>query len=111
MRPTHAQLGALVPVVLSLASAPAAWGRTIKVVNNCPTTLWPAIFTGGESPNPPQQATGWELKSLDSTQFEVADDWTAGRIWARTGCTLDEGGNFKCLTGQCGPGTGGDVLW
>jgi hypothetical protein len=98
-------------LLLSLASAPAALGRTIKVVNNCPTTLWPALFTGGDNPKTPQQETGWELKSLAFTQFEVDDTWEAGRIWARTGCIHDETGRFKCLTGDCGSPDGGSMVW
>jgi hypothetical protein len=40
----------------------------------------------------------------------VDDGWVAGRIWARTGCVV-QNGVFQCLTGGCGAGTGGDVTW
>jgi len=59
----------------------------------------------------PSQETGWELTSGNTTFFEVADDWQAGRIWARTGCTITPDGKFECLTGQCGDGAGGVVTW
>lgn len=74
--------------------------RQITVVNSCSSTVWPAIYTGGS--DVPSQATGWELDSGDSTSFTVPDDWTAGRIWARTGCTTDSSGTLSCLTGDCG---------
>nr|KIR46999.1 hypothetical protein I312_03895 [Cryptococcus bacillisporus CA1280] len=54
------------------------------------------------------QATGWELAAGGQTKFTMPDDWTAGRIWARTGC-VDQDGIFQCLTGQCGSGENGDV--
>lgn len=55
-----------------------------------------------------RQATGWELAAGVQTKFTVPDDWTAGRIWVRTGC-VDQDGIFQCLTGQCGSGENGDV--
>ena len=66
------------------------------------------MFTGGTKA--PEQETGWELKSKEFTEFKVEDDWTAGRIWARTGCTVQDG-RFQCLTGGCGQGEGGDMSW
>jgi len=83
-------------------------GRTIKVVNNCASTIWPGMYTGGTKA--PDQVTGWELKSKAFTEFQVEDNWTAGRIWARTGCTVQDG-KFQCLTGACGQGQAGDMTW
>ncbi len=94
----------LLPLLLV---AVQAWSRQITVLNSCATTMWPGMHTG--SGTIPSQATGWEMKSGTVTHFEVADDWTAGRIWARTGCVMQDG-KFQCLTGQCGDGTGG-LTW
>ena len=80
-------------------------GRKIKIVNSCGSTLWPALFTGGTAV--PSQETGWEMKAGQEVEFQVDDDWTAGRIWARTGCA-EEDGRFTCLTGGCG---GGVMAW
>lgn len=33
----------------------------------------------------------------------VPNDYTAGRIWGRTNCTIDQIGMFRCETGDCGP--------
>ena len=80
--------------------------RQITVVNSCSSTVWPALFTGGA--DVPSQPTGWELDSGQSTSFSVSDDWTAGRIWARTGCTTDSSGTLQCLSGDCG---GSGLTW
>lgn len=49
------------------------------------------------------------MESGSSEDVEVSDSWTAGRIWARTGCVIQDG-NFDCLTGNCGKGPGGAGL-
>ncbi|RXK37399.1 hypothetical protein M231_05299 [Tremella mesenterica] len=86
-----------------LTSISIVSARTITVVNSCSDTIWPALFTG--SGDAPTQATGFELDAGQSTSFPVPDNWTAGRIWARTGCS---GGT--CLSGQCTVGAaGGDT--
>ncbi|RSH91668.1 hypothetical protein EHS25_009037 [Saitozyma podzolica] len=91
---------------MSTIADPAA-GRQITVLNQCGSTIWPAMYTGGSAI--PTQPTGWELASGDSTTFTVDDSWSSARIWARTGCTATDAGDFECLTGGCGAGTGGDV--
>lgn len=96
-------------LALLLSTLSTSQGRTIKVQNSCPSTIWPALFTGGT--DIPEQETGWEMKSSSEISFEASDEWTAGRIWARTGCTTDEEGRFRCLTGSCGGGGGGNVAW
>ena len=95
-------------VLLVLAPSILINARTIKIINSCSSTIWPGIHTGGGTS--PSQVTGWELKSKGTSTFQVAEDWTAGRIWARTGCVVQDG-EFQCLTGQCGAGTNGDVTW
>ncbi|KAG8854679.1 hypothetical protein FRB96_007364 [Tulasnella sp. 330] len=65
---------------LVLASSAAA--RTFTVYNNCPFTIWPALFTdlnvGSATPNQP---TGWAQNAYQSVSFSVPNNWTAGRIW------------------------------
>ncbi|KAJ6500259.1 thaumatin [Mycena vulgaris] len=53
--------------------------RTFSVFNNCPFTIWPALFTsaGGR----PAQATGWSQNAFATVTFSVPSDWN-GRIWA-----------------------------
>lgn len=118
---------------LLLLEAACVHGRSIIVVNSCPATIWPGMHTGcvmlpssrpypysplnpGRTGTEPQQDTGWELGAGKTTKFEVPPDWTAGRIWARTGCTVGSDGVFNCLTGNCADGAGsggkdGSVLW
>ncbi|OMO73715.1 Thaumatin [Corchorus olitorius] len=70
---------------------------TINIKNNCPYTIWPGTHTGGgDGPN-----TGFELASQASNSIDVPATWTAGRIWARTGCSSNSG-SFSCATGDCG---------
>ncbi|KAL7418585.1 hypothetical protein Q5752_007043 [Cryptotrichosporon argae] len=92
---------------LCLSLLTPASARTITVLNACSSTIWPGLHTGGGSS--PSQATGWELAAGASTSFDVADDWTAGRVWARTGCATADDGTFACLTGGCDSGAGGEV--
>ncbi|CAI5456585.1 unnamed protein product [Caenorhabditis angaria] len=66
--------------------------RKITIYNKCSMTIWPGILGPG---NP--AGGGFELKSGESRDIDVADSWTAGRIWARTGCDS----NFNCETGFC----------
>ncbi|WWD20055.1 hypothetical protein CI109_104528 [Kwoniella shandongensis] len=91
------------PLLLSLITATSA--RQITVINSCASTIWPGLFTAPSSIQP-SQPTGWELVSGQKTVFQVDENWTAGRIWARTGCVVQDG-TFQCLTGNCGSGGGG----
>jgi hypothetical protein len=97
-------------VLLSLFLFSTTLARQITVINSCGTTIWPAFFTGSTIGLPESQANGWELASGVNTVFRVGDDWTAGRIWARTGCMIQDG-RFQCLTGGCGTGENGNVEW
>lgn len=97
------------------ATAQRQPGRRITVKNLCATTIWPGMYTTDKSTKP-QQPTGWEAKPASYVQFTVPDNWTAARIWARTGCTTLPDGSFSCLTGNCGKGAvgagvGGTILW
>ncbi|KAI0767494.1 Osmotin thaumatin-like protein [Fomes fomentarius] len=91
-------------VTLALASGAAA--RRFTVYNNCPFTIWPAIFTdlhvGSARPNQP---TGWAQNAYQAVSFDVPDNWKAGRIWGRRNCdfSVNPGPN-SCLTGGCNGG-------
>ncbi|OXG81108.1 thaumatin family protein [Cryptococcus neoformans Gb118] len=93
-------------LLLPLLLIPSSFARQITVKNSCSSTIWPGMHTGGSII--PDQATGWELAAGGQTKFTVPEDWTAGRIWARSGCVVQDGA-FQCLTGQCGSGENGDV--
>ncbi|OCF74263.1 hypothetical protein I204_04633 [Kwoniella mangroviensis CBS 8886] len=96
--------------ILTLAKTyQSAITREITVKNSCKTTIWPGLYTGNDT-TIPNQITGWQLQPKQSTSFQVPGNWTAGRIWARTGCTIDERGLFVCLTGSCGNGTATDAV-
>lgn len=96
---------ALLAAILLL---PDVYARKVTVRNSCRTTIWPGMHTG--TGPVPDQVTGWELAPMESTVFEVPTKWTAGRIWARTGCTIQDG-KFQCLSGGCGQGLNGDKAW
>lgn len=97
-------------VYLVLLIVVPAWAaRTITIKNSCTSTIWPGMHSGeGTVPN---QKSGWELPSRKKTVFQVADNWTAARVWARTGCTHTPDKKFQCLSANCGDGVGGDMTW
>ncbi|GAA6058696.1 hypothetical protein JCM10212_003384 [Sporobolomyces blumeae] len=89
-------------VLASLLVSTVSADLTIKVTNNCPYTIWPAVsntFTGGGFAGP----GGWEARSGDSKTLTVPSVWN-GRIWPRRGCSFDSAGNGQCLAGDCGSG-------
>ncbi|GLT58071.1 hypothetical protein SLA2020_309960 [Shorea laevis] len=89
------------PLLLLLLSSlgTLSSATVITLENHCTYTIWPgtlaavgaAILGGG----------GFELASGASVQFPVPPGWS-GRFWARTGCSFDESGNGRCVTGDCG---------
>jgi len=96
-----------VPLLLSASSLfTTAMGRTFTVTNNCPFTIWPALFTdphvGTATPNQP---TGWVAAASSSVSFSVPNNWAAGRIWGRRGCDFStNSGPTSCLDGGCNGG-------
>ncbi|RDX57534.1 thaumatin-like protein [Polyporus arcularius HHB13444] len=110
----HAGLVSTVTLAV-LASSAAA--RTFTVVNKCPYTIWPALFTDSNvSPSKPDQTTGWEQAAGQTVTFNVPNDWQAGRIWGRRDCDFSTNpGPNSCVTGGCNGGlvcdpvTGGGV--
>lgn len=69
---------------------------TMKLVNKCPHAIWPGLHG-----RPMPDVTGLKMDAGQEHTLVVADGWTAGRIWARTGCT-GEDGSLHCQTGGCG---------
>ncbi|KAF7426206.1 hypothetical protein PC9H_008573 [Pleurotus ostreatus] len=91
---------------LLLASALGAQARTFTVTNNCPFTIWPALFTDlNVGASVPDQATGWEAPAGSTVSFNVPNDWRAGRIWGRRNCDFSTNpGPTSCLSGGCNGG-------
>ncbi|KAB5560016.1 Hsp70-like protein [Coniochaeta sp. 2T2.1] len=82
----------------------------IHITNNCPDTIWPALFTqAGQGPG----YGGILLVPGETARFAVGPTWQ-GRIWGRTNCTFNEdgtrpanlngvdGSGKACMTGDCG---------
>lgn len=69
----------------------------LDIYNNCPGTLWPAIYTGGGTG---PSSGGFELAAGANRSLEVSSDWS-GRVWARTNCTSSGDGLLDCQTGTC----------
>jgi len=103
-----------IPLLLSASSLfTTAMARTFIVTNNCPFTIWPAIWTDSGTPAP-NQPTGWVAPSQYAAQFTVPDNWNGGRIWGRRNCDFStSSGTNSCLDGGCPGGlvcTSGDGL-
>ncbi|KAE8542310.1 hypothetical protein D1P53_001084 [Cryptococcus gattii VGV] len=88
-------------LLLSLLIISSSFARQITVKNSCTSTIWPGLHTGEGTI--PGQETGWELAAGGQTKFAVPDDWTAGRIWARTGS--GENGDVTCKNSDQPPAT------
>ncbi|KAI9056419.1 Osmotin thaumatin-like protein [Trametes sanguinea] len=95
-----------VATTVTLAFAANAAARTFTVYNNCPFTIWPAIFTDlNVGTATPSQPTGWEQGAYQSVSFYVPNNWAAGRIWARRDCDFSTNpGPNSCLDGGCNGG-------
>ncbi|KAH9927973.1 Osmotin thaumatin-like protein [Epithele typhae] len=92
-------------VALAVAVTSAS-ARTFTVYNNCPFTIWPALFTDlNVAPNVPNQPGGWVQGQYQAVSFYVPDNWQAGRIWARRNCDFSSNpGPNSCLDGGCNGG-------
>ncbi|KAF8893588.1 thaumatin-like protein [Infundibulicybe gibba] len=76
--------------------------RTFVVTNNCPYTVWPAIFTDPKAGNQvPAHPRGWISPPGTSVSFSVPHEWKAGRIWGRRDCDFSKPGEVACVTGSC----------
>ncbi|KAK9054353.1 hypothetical protein SSX86_025431 [Deinandra increscens subsp. villosa] len=67
--------------------------------NSCSYTVWPGTLSGNNG-NVLGDG-GFSLPPGGSVNFPATPGWS-GRFWARTGCTFDEFGNGRCVTGDCG---------
>nr|ANC28052.1 thaumatin-like protein [Polyporus umbellatus] len=93
--------------VVALALTASAAGRTFTVYNQCPFTIWPAIFTDlNVGSAVPSQPNGWQQAAFQSVSFNVPNNWRSGRIWARRDCNFNSGtpGPNSCLDGGCNGG-------
>ncbi|KAI0833240.1 Osmotin thaumatin-like protein [Trametes gibbosa] len=94
--------------LLTLAAlTTAVFARTFTVKNNCPFTIWPALYTDLNAGTAvPDQATGWVQDTAQAVSFSVPDNWRAGRIWGRRNCDFSTGtpGPTQCLDGGCNGG-------
>lgn len=91
---------------MTLAFVVTTSARTFTVFNQCPFTIWPALFTDlNVGSSTPDQATGWEAPEFTSVSFNVPNDWKAGRIWARRDCDFSTNpGPNSCIDGGCNGG-------
>ncbi|KAB5593955.1 Thaumatin-like protein 1 [Ceratobasidium theobromae] len=88
----------------------AARARRWTVNNDCPFTIWPAIYTRNTSTVALTGVeTGWEASAGSSRSFVVPEGWTGGVIWARRNCDFSSGNNPQdtntttggCVSGGC----------
>lgn len=70
-------------------------GNEIRIINNCPFTIWPGLL--GNPGHVTPEDGGFALPAHDTKVVNVPENW-GGRIWARTMC--DASG--RCQTGDCG---------
>ncbi|ONI06995.1 hypothetical protein PRUPE_5G093900 [Prunus persica] len=63
-----------------------------EVRNQCHFTVWAASRPGG----------GKQLLPGQTWSFDVNTGTFPAQIWGRTGCSFNEAGRGKCLTGDCG---------
>ncbi|KAI0654104.1 thaumatin [Cubamyces menziesii] len=91
----------LVASITAISLFADVFARELTIENNCPFTIWPALFTTPGLPTP-SQATGWTQAAFESLSFGVPDTW-GGRIWARRDCNFDvpNPGPNSCLDGGC----------
>ncbi|KAG9128406.1 hypothetical protein FRC07_013746 [Ceratobasidium sp. 392] len=90
-------------LLLGLILVESARARTFTVVNACPFTVWPGVYTDpAKGSAVPLVEGGWEAPQESSRTFYVPDNWAAGRIWGRRGCDFTNvQGPESCLTGGC----------
>lgn len=88
----------------------AAHARRWTVNNDCPFTIWPAIYTENATVVALSGvATGWEAAPGSSLSFVVPEAWTGGHIWGRQDCDFSSGNTPPdtnttiggCVSGGC----------
>jgi len=109
------RVSALLLLSLSVVAATASNGTADVVFtfkNRCSQNLWmgaqgmsnvrPSFQFNGLNFFAPNNG-GWELPAGSQNSVSVPYDFSAGRFWARTGCSGTVGADFHCETGDCGP--------
>ncbi|VDC07199.1 unnamed protein product [Peniophora sp. CBMAI 1063] len=88
--------------VLALAfSAGSASAITIKFVNHCTYTVWPAVGAAPNGKPNPAIAYGAKLAPGGTSSYGVSDTAIGIRSWGRTGC---DSNGANCATGHCNGG-------
>ncbi|KAJ1307959.1 hypothetical protein OPQ81_002036 [Rhizoctonia solani] len=102
---TLALRGFLLAAHIAVANA-----RRWTVNNDCPFTIWPAIYTSNSSAVTLNGVeTGWEAPPNSSRSFVVPEGWTGGYIWGRRDCNFSSGNSPPdtnttiggCVSGGC----------
>ncbi|KAF7056523.1 hypothetical protein CFC21_063921 [Triticum aestivum] len=83
----------LVLFVVSYSYTAGAGAAVFTITNWCPDMVYPASSKD-------VLGLGFGLPSGD-TMHTGASAGSSGKIWGRTGCTLDAHGNGTCETGDC----------
>ncbi|KDP38462.1 hypothetical protein JCGZ_04387 [Jatropha curcas] len=86
-------------LLIFFSSGNLANAAVFTIQNLCSYTIWPGTLSGNGAAI--LGDGGFALPSGTSIQLQAPPNWS-GRFWARTGCTFDESGNGKCVTGDCG---------
>ncbi|KAL5079040.1 hypothetical protein RYX36_007461 [Vicia faba] len=73
------------------------------LVNGCKYRVWPA--SSSTAGNTHLEIGNFSLNTGDEFKVRAPSTWS-GHIWGRTRCinNLSTGGNFSCITGDCGTG-------
>jgi len=91
------QYTTLICAIIALFPYTTVLSHFLNIRNNCPYTVWPAIWGQGYIP----KSGGWRMNPGQSERIDVPYKWTAGRVWGRTNCNEQTG---RCETGDCGRG-------
>ena len=89
----------IVVLVLARWCSTAMASCSFTISNYCSQPIWPATLAGAGTPQLP--TTGFRLDPGKTVQVPAPAGWS-GRLWARTGCAFDAGGQGACQTGDCG---------
>lgn len=84
-----------------IVSPRATTSILLKITNNCPDTIWPALASqAGTGPG----TGGFQLTPGTSQSLLVSSDWQ-GRVWGRTNCSFNaDGSGASNLNGNNGAG-------
>ncbi|XP_059067630.1 osmotin-like protein [Cryptomeria japonica] len=69
----------------------------LTIVNDCPSTIWPALQPSAGYPV--LGRGGFALNTKSHVSIDVPNEWH-GRVWGRTMCSFS-GGKGSCFTGDC----------